>query len=53
VITYETAIKANKFILVVHGTLPEVEKAKDILMQSKAEEANVHKESVTEELELS
>jgi hypothetical protein len=53
VITYETAIKANKFILVVHGTLPEVEKAKDILMQSKAEEANVHQESVTEELELS
>ncbi len=52
VIRYETAIKANKFILLVHGFLPEVEKAKDVLMQSKAEEAIVHKEFVTEELEL-
>ncbi|HEY8094708.1 MAG TPA: general stress protein [Methylobacter sp.] len=42
VIKYETALKADKFILIVHGTLQEVEKAKDILMQNKAEEANVH-----------
>lgn len=44
VIRYETALKANKFILIVHGTMQEVEKAKDILMQNKAEEANVHQE---------
>jgi hypothetical protein len=43
VIQYETAIKSDKFVLIVHGTLQEVEKAKDILMQNKAEEANVHK----------
>lgn len=42
VIRYETALKADKFILIVHGTLQEVAKAKDILMQNSAEEANVH-----------
>ncbi len=42
VIRYETALKADKFMLIVHGTLQEVEKAKSILMENKAEEANVH-----------
>ena len=42
VIRYETALKADKFILIVHGTLEEVERAKSILIQNKAEEANVH-----------
>jgi hypothetical protein len=42
VVRYETAIKADKFILIVHGTFLEVEKAKDILIQSNAEEADVH-----------
>jgi hypothetical protein len=46
VIQYETALKANKFLLIVHGTMEEVEKAKNILMQNKAETANVHKEEV-------
>ena len=45
IIRYETALKANKFILIVHGTMEEVEKAKDILMQNKAEEANVHQKT--------
>ena len=27
VLRYETALKANKFILIVHGTVKEVEKA--------------------------
>lgn len=31
VIHYETAIKLNKFLLVVHGTRDEVERASDIL----------------------
>ena len=42
VIRYETALKADKFMLIVHGTLQEVEKAKSILMANKADEANVH-----------
>ncbi|NOT83373.1 MAG: DUF1269 domain-containing protein [Methylococcaceae bacterium] len=44
VIQYETALKANKFMLIVHGTLAEVEKAKILLMQNKAEEATVHQQ---------
>ena len=44
VILYETALKADKFILMVHGSTQEVEKAKDILIQNKAEEANVHQQ---------
>ena len=42
VIRYETALKAHKFMLIVHGTALEVEKAKDILMENNAEEAIVH-----------
>jgi hypothetical protein len=45
VIRYETALKADKFILIVHGTFFEVAKAKDILIQSNAEEAAVHEVS--------
>jgi uncharacterized membrane protein len=42
VIKYETAIKANKFMLVAHGTADEVEKARAILQTTKAEQVNVH-----------
>jgi hypothetical protein len=42
VVKYETALKADKFLLIVHGTLEEVEKAKSILIENKAEEASVH-----------
>ena len=42
VIRYETALKAHKFMLIVHGTALEVEKAKDILMENNAEEAIIH-----------
>lgn len=42
VLRYETALKADKFLLVAHGTAQEVEKARNILVQSKAEEAKVH-----------
>lgn len=44
ILRYETALKADKFILIAHGTVQEVEKAKSILKQNKAEETNVHKE---------
>jgi hypothetical protein len=42
IVLYETALKADKFLLIVHGTDQEVEKAKAILIQNKAEEAAVH-----------
>ena len=44
IIQYETALKSHKFILLINGTVQEVEKAKDILLQNKAEGSNVHKE---------
>ncbi len=46
VIRYETALKADKFILVVHGSLQEVESAKNILIDNHATEADVHDISV-------
>lgn len=46
VIRYETALKADKFLLIVHGTVQEVEKAKNILVQHKAEEATVHEVTI-------
>jgi hypothetical protein len=39
---YETALRADKFVLFAHGTAQEVEKAKRILAQNKAEEASLH-----------
>lgn len=42
IIRYETALKANKFILIVHGSIQEVVKAKTILSQHKAEETTMH-----------
>jgi hypothetical protein len=41
IVQYETALKANKFLLIVHGKMEEAEKAKNILMLNKAETANV------------
>jgi hypothetical protein len=34
VITYETAIKSDKFLVVAHGTADEVQRAKSILEQT-------------------
>ncbi|MDD5273769.1 MAG: DUF1269 domain-containing protein [Methylovulum sp.] len=45
VVRYETALKADKFLLLVHGSVQEVEKARDILLRNKAEEANVHNDA--------
>ncbi|MGO9446900.1 MAG: general stress protein [Thiobacillaceae bacterium] len=50
VIQYETALKADKFILIVHGSVQEVETAKNILLKNKAEEAAVHKEAIGQQL---
>jgi len=45
-------VKANKFILIVHGTAQEIEMAKNILMQNKAVETTVHNETTGTQLLL-
>lgn len=42
VLKYETALKADKFLVVAHGTSDEVEKAKDIMTNSDVLETAVH-----------
>jgi hypothetical protein len=42
VIQYETAIKTDKFVLIVHGSASDVEKARDIIEDTKAVSVNVH-----------
>jgi len=42
ILRYETAVQADKFLLVVHGTTDEVMRAKDILKGTSPEESNVH-----------
>jgi hypothetical protein len=42
VLKYETSLKANKFLLVVHGTVDEVERASSILKGTGATETTVH-----------
>lgn len=44
---YERALKSNKFLLIVHGDLPEVEQATNILRHNKAEYANYHKSEIS------
>jgi uncharacterized membrane protein len=43
ILKYETSLKLNKFLLVVHGTTEEVEKASEILQTTDATETTVHK----------
>ena len=38
----ESAVKADKFVLVAHGTADEVMKAKNTLKGTNPEESNVH-----------
>jgi len=42
IVKYETSLKANKFLLVAHGTGEEVAKAKKILETTKATESTIH-----------
>ena len=42
VIKYETQIKADKLVLVCHGTTEEVEKARKVLESTEAAEVNMH-----------
>ena len=42
VVKYETALKADNFVLVVHGTDNEVARARDILQTTTPSELNLH-----------
>ena len=42
VVKYETEVKNGKLLLVAHGTVEEVERAKDILQQTHAQTTTVH-----------
>ena len=42
IIKYETAIKLEKYLLIVHGTRDEVERASDILATVKGAEVEIH-----------
>lgn len=46
VLKYETAIKADKFLVIAHGTREEVARAKAILDNNEAETSAVHSEMV-------
>ena len=47
IVQYETEVKNGKLLLVVHGTADEVERAKELLDQSKANLTAVHGEPAT------
>ena len=42
ILRYESAVQADKFLLVVHGTADEVMKAKNMLKGTTPEESNIH-----------
>jgi uncharacterized membrane protein len=42
VVRYEMALKTDKFLLMVHGTAPEVEKTRDILEKTHTVDVTVH-----------
>ncbi|MDR3614379.1 MAG: hypothetical protein P4L53_12520 [Candidatus Obscuribacterales bacterium] len=44
VLRYESALKADKFLVIAHGTQSEVERAKSILDTNKAETTDIHGE---------
>jgi hypothetical protein len=42
IIKYETAVKADKFLVIVHGTEEEVKKAKEIIQSTHPVESEAH-----------
>jgi uncharacterized membrane protein len=46
VVQYETEVKKGKLLLVAHGTVEEVERAKQLLHQSGAKTTKIHAENV-------
>jgi hypothetical protein len=53
IIRYEAALKADKFLLVCHGTESEVSRARDILATTGAERVDVHESPSAEAAEAS
>ncbi|NQV24111.1 MAG: permease [Rhodopirellula sp.] len=45
VVKYETEVKSGKLLLLIHGTVQEVEHARDLLGQTQAETTTVHTEA--------
>jgi len=43
VVQYELALKTDKFLLMIHGTMPDVEKAKQILESTQPVDVTMHK----------
>ncbi len=42
ILRYETALKANKFLLIAHGTAEEVARAREIIQRTAPSEVNTH-----------
>ena len=42
ILKYEESVKAGKFLLIAHGTADEVQRARNILQNSGAEQINLH-----------
>ena len=42
ILKYEASVKAGKFLLIAHGTAIEVQRARDILQNSGAEQISLH-----------
>jgi len=53
IIQYETALKADKFLLIAHGTAADVAKARDIMQSTDADEFEMHALHTTKELAAS
>jgi hypothetical protein len=48
VVKYELALKTDKFLLIVHGTASDVEKAREILESTRPADVTVHTAEVIE-----
>jgi hypothetical protein len=46
VIDYETAIKTDRYLVLVHGMTAEVQKAKDVLTRTRPVSLNLHAEEM-------
>ena len=50
ILEYETSLQTDKYLLIVHGTVQQVENAKRILANTKPLEMNVHSEAAVSAL---
>jgi hypothetical protein len=48
ILEYEAALKADKFLLLAHGTESEVERAREILSTTDAEQVDMHRPAGSE-----